>query len=92
MRKIAVGVLCSILCSFALSCRQKPAGSGKGPPDWGAIREGMTQDQVRAVLGEPKSMRTHPIEGTFWEYPEADRHGMVRFNTETGRVASWNAP
>ncbi len=52
----------------------------------------MTQDQVRAVLGEPKSTRTNQFEGTFWDYSDGTRPGMVRFDTQTGRVTHWNAP
>ncbi|MGB9623425.1 MAG: outer membrane protein assembly factor BamE domain-containing protein [Phycisphaerae bacterium] len=52
-RRIAIGALCLVLCMSVFSCRQEQAGSTKGTPNWSAMKEGMTQDQVRAVLGEP---------------------------------------
>jgi len=92
IRRMAIGALCLGLCISVFSCRQKQAGSAKGIPNWSAMKEGMTQDQVRAVLGEPTSTHTNPIEGTFWGYTEGERQGMVRFDAQTGRVTNWNAP
>jgi outer membrane protein assembly factor BamE (lipoprotein component of BamABCDE complex) len=92
IKRIAIGALCLVLFASVLSCRQKQAGPAKGRPDWSAMKEGMTQDQVRAVLGEPKSTRTNQFEGTFWDYSDGTRAGMVRFDNETGRVTHWNAP
>ncbi len=92
IKRIAVGALCLVLCMSVLSCRQKQAGPAKGAAGWSAMKEGMTQDQVRAVLGEPKSTRTNQFEGTFWDYSDGARPGMVRFDAQTGRVTHWNAP
>ncbi len=92
LTRITVGALCLVLSMSVFSCRQKQTGPAKGTPNWSALKEGMTQDQVRAVLGEPTSTRTNPIEGTFWGYTEGDRQGMVRFDAQTGRVTNWNAP
>ncbi len=91
-KRIAIGALCLAFSACVFSCRHKQGDAAKGTVGWSAMKEGMTQDQVRAVLGEPKSTRTNPMEGTFWEYTEGTRAGMVRFDTRTGRVTHWNAP
>jgi len=92
VRRVAIGAMCLVLCISVFSCRQKQAGSASGIPNWSAMKEGMTQAQVRAVRGEPTSTHTNPIEGTFWGYTEGERQGMVRFDAQTGRVTNWNAP
>lgn len=87
-----IGALCLVLSTSAFSCRHKQGGPATGPVGWNAMKEGMTEDQVRAVLGEPRSKRTNPMEGTFWEYAEGTRAGMVRFDPRSRRVTHWNAP
>ncbi len=100
IKRIAIGAAClALIAAFCIvlstsifSCRHKQSGPANGLAGWSALREGMTEDQVRTVLGEPKSKRTNPMEGTFWEYAEGTRAGMVRFDPRTGRVTHWNAP
>ncbi|MGQ9648859.1 MAG: outer membrane protein assembly factor BamE domain-containing protein [Phycisphaerae bacterium] len=87
-----IGALCLILSTSVFSCKHKQGDPAAGAVGWSAMKEGMTEDQVRAILGEPKSKRTNPMEGTFWEYTEGTRAGMVRFAPRSGRVTHWNVP
>ena len=55
---------------------------------WRKIQEGMTRREVRAVLGEPKTIDGGNIES--WYYSNSLNHSNVRFLD--GRVRWWNEP
>ncbi len=55
---------------------------------WRKIQEGMTWREVRAVLGEPKTIDGGNIES--WYYSNSLNHSNVRFLD--GRVRWWNEP
>lgn len=55
---------------------------------WRKLKEGMTQEQVKKILGEP----VKAIKGTreIWYYPDFYR-GYVSFD-EDGNLRGWNQP
>jgi hypothetical protein len=52
--------------------------------NWRRLRQGMTPDQVRALLGEPERVDAGAI--TFWHWNGASVHFM------RGRVEGWSEP
>lgn len=54
---------------------------------WRALKRGMSDSDVRSLLGEPTSVNVY---GPFslWQYPE---HGRVQFDS-TDRVEGWSEP
>lgn len=65
---------------------QSPAWENK--KNWRRLRQGMTEAQVAAILGEPIKV----IQGakTLWYYPNI-YCGYVTFN-EDGSLSQWNEP
>ena len=55
---------------------------------WRKIQEGMTRREVRAVLGEPKTIDGGSLES--WYYSNNHGHSYVIFLD--GRVYRWNEP
>ena len=53
--------------------------------NWRQLREGMREDKVQELLGEPQ--RVDGGSSAIWHYP---MQGMVRFSR--GRVSSWREP
>jgi hypothetical protein len=55
---------------------------------WRSLKKGMTEDEVRKILGEP----VKTVEGfrTIWYYPSF-YSGIVSFD-EKGNLIGWNAP
>jgi hypothetical protein len=61
------------------------------PPNlekWRALKRGMRQPEVRALLGEPSIESVNQVY-TRWEYP---RDGKLQFNTSDGRLDMWAEP
>jgi hypothetical protein len=66
--------------------RRRPvAGNARDIANWRRLRERMTYDQVRTLLGEPEKIDGGTV--AFWSYPDA---GQVTFIS--GRVTSWSEP
>jgi len=63
----------------------REAKSGIAP--WRALHKGMTKDEVKKLLGEPKDMMKLN-EYDVWDYPGG---GSVRFDG-SGRVEGWYEP
>lgn len=67
----------------------KPLGYGwQNKMNWRKLRVGMSQVQVRSILGEP----TKVIQGvkTLWYYPNI-YGGFVSFDQD-GKIVGWNEP
>lgn len=63
-----------------------PPGQGwKSLANWRALAEGMSQSEVRELLGQP--VRVDKVRYLFWRYP---RRGEVVF--ADGRVLQWQEP
>lgn len=58
------------------------------PDNWNALRVGMTQSEVRRILGSPIRTNRYRSGGTEWIYP----HGGAVYFTPRGRVMDWNRP
>lgn len=71
------------------SSRSKPIASKDGwksLANWRSVKKGMSTDEVRAVLGEPESVRVAgPL--TYWSFPN---RGIVTFFDE--QLNGWNEP
>lgn len=66
--------------------RPRPlAGNSKELTNWRRLREDMTYEDVRALLGEPTKIDGGGV--AFWHYPD---FGAVTFIS--GRVSSWSEP
>jgi hypothetical protein len=55
--------------------------------NWRRLRVGMTMDEVRALLSEPKRVDVGPW--TYWRYSD---HANVYFDTRSGTVLGWSEP
>jgi hypothetical protein len=62
------------------------------PSRWRRLRRGMTQEQVLALLGQPKWKR-HLVTTEWWLYKENSLYGTGRigFSAEEGLI-SWREP
>src|SRR5690606_21852951 len=56
---------------------------------WRKIKKGMTQDEVRKLLGEPLTVSGGGL--TNWYYSESLAHSWVAFTDREG-VRAWNEP
>ncbi len=54
--------------------------------NWRTIKKGMTQDEIRNLLGDPENIRTSS-NFTWWKYP---KNGDVRFYDE--KTDGWTEP
>lgn len=57
--------------------------------NWRQIRPGMTQQQVRDLLGEPTASTSDPA-FTQWTYGQGSRSGRVTF--AGGMLRDWTSP
>lgn len=55
--------------------------------NWRSLRRGMTESDVRSLLGEPEKVDTFPSR-TLWSYPGL---GDARFD-RNGRLDGWSEP
>jgi hypothetical protein len=64
----------------------------KPPSPWRQLRRGMTQEEVLAVLGQPRWKR-HLVTTEWWLYKENSLYGtaLVGFSAEEG-LMSWKEP
>ena len=53
---------------------------------WRQLQKGMTESQVRALLGEPNRIDASSLYATYWYYY---RSGEVLFNPDNNRVKGW---
>jgi hypothetical protein len=60
-------------------------GNSRDLANWRRLREGMTYEQVRTILGEPVRIRGGGV--AFWTYPRGGEVGFV-----SGRLSSWKEP
>lgn len=58
--------------------------------NWRLLRRGLSQLEVRYLLGAPGGMDTSDL-FTMWYYPDP-RGGRVRFDALGGRLESWSEP
>jgi hypothetical protein len=58
-----------------------------GKAAWRSLQKGMSKDQVRRILGDPKEINVFSTWETWW-YPGI---GSVEFN-DSGRVKGWIEP
>jgi hypothetical protein len=68
---------------------QQPIVTGEGwksKANWRKLKKGMSEDDVRALLGEPESVKAMTF--TRWEY---GRYGYVEFYDTRG-VNGWGEP
>lgn len=73
--------------------REEPKAD-TGPPkhtlktNWDQLQKGMSQDQVRSIMGEPSEKSQ---DGRSWYYVIRRRLYAVKFD-ESGALAEWNSP
>lgn len=66
--------------------RKRPSnGNSSELANWRRLREGMSYDAVRRILGEPDRIAGGTL--AFWSYPNG---GQVSFSS--GRLRSWSEP
>jgi hypothetical protein len=58
--------------------------------NWRSLWRGMTEDDVRSVLGEPQKIDAGPVI-TIWHY-DYPRGGSVRLSSSDHRVEGWREP
>lgn len=82
---------------------KQPTAAGAGGPsptagrsegsrrleNWRSLRLGMTETDVRNILGEPN--RVEVIGFITWHYDDQGR-GVVRFDPRSGKVEGWSEP
>jgi hypothetical protein len=56
---------------------------------WRKLKKGMTQDNVRKLLGEPLTINSQVY--TYWYYSNSVSHSFVIFDTDN-KVMGWNEP
>ena len=56
--------------------------------NWRSLKRGMTESNVRSILGEPQKVDTFSTWSS-WTYPSG---GNVRFGSGGGRVDGWVEP
>ena len=57
--------------------------------NWRRLRRGMTQDQVRAILGEPHEVNVM-MSRTTWTWNESSKFAEIHFFND--RVEGWSEP
>jgi nitrogen fixation-related uncharacterized protein len=58
--------------------------------NWRTLKRGMTENEVRSVLGEPQKIDVGPLL-TVWYY-DYPRGGTVRLSSSDRRVEGWTEP
>lgn len=67
----------------------RPSTGWKDLANWRQLRLGMTQEEVRALLGEPERVDAGPV--TYWRWDEANRNfANVYFMSD--ELAGWSEP
>lgn len=60
-------------------------GNSRDVANWRRLREGMSYDAVREILGEPDRIAGGTV--AYWTYPRSGEVGFV-----SGRLVSWKEP
>ncbi|MBP7936163.1 MAG: outer membrane protein assembly factor BamE [Phycisphaerae bacterium] len=76
-------------CSQTDSGSSSPAAKWEQKENWRQIRPGMTQQQVRGILGEPTAS-TSDLAFTRWTYGEGPASGQMIF--AGGMLRDWTSP
>ena len=63
-------------------------GNPRAKENWRALRRGMTEVEVKQLLGEPPKIESS-IALIFWQWPTG---GMVHFDVNSRRVTGWSEP
>jgi len=63
-------------------------GDWKNRQNWRQLEVGMTEDQVRSLLGEPRKVDVGAVL-VFWYYGNSSN---VNFDTDSKRVSGWGEP
>lgn len=58
--------------------------------NWRSLKTGMTETEVRSILGEPHKVDVNPVI-VFWYY-DFPRGGSVRFDGSSRRLEGWSEP
>lgn len=66
-----------------------PSEGSRRLENWRSLRLGMTEADVRTILGEPH--RVEVIGFITWYY-DAQERGVVRFDPRSGKVQGWSEP
>ena len=56
--------------------------------NWRSLRRGMTESDVRSILGEPNKVDVN-VAFTLWDYPGG---GSAQFESRDGRLQGWREP
>jgi len=56
--------------------------------NWRSLRRGMTESDVRSILGEPDKVNVN-VAFTRWDYPGG---GRAQFDSRDGRLEGWSEP
>jgi hypothetical protein len=56
--------------------------------NWRSLRRGMTESDVRSILGEPNKIGVN-LAFTRWDYPGG---GRAEFGSRDGRLEGWSEP
>lgn len=56
--------------------------------NWRSLRRGMTESDVRSILGEPNKVDVN-VAFTLWDYPGG---GSAQFGSRDGRLQGWSEP
>ena len=62
-------------------------GGWKNRHNWGGLKVGITEEQVRSILGEPAKIEVW-VALVFWRYPS----GSVNFDKDKGHLYGWEEP
>lgn len=96
MKKIIVIVMLAMLASTFAYCAQAESENVKSQTisNWRQLKSGMTESQVRSIMGEPKRVEIHSYTNEKdWEY---EYFGKVTFSNDnilfTYKVISWSEP
>lgn len=96
MKKIVALIMLVMLTSTFAYCAKNEVEdvASQTISNWRKLKAGMTEPQVRSILGEPKRVETHSYTNEKdWEY---EYFGKVTFNNDniffTYKVTSWSEP
>ena len=83
LEKQAAPPAASVSASKSLS---SPSEGWRQRENWRSLKRGMTESDVRSILGEPQKIDTFPSWSN-WRYPDG---GSTRFTGQDGRLDGWS--